>query len=168
VRSWLIGSVTGLISVTAMAGAVEQGPPPLDPDLVRTGRMVYQQQCASCHGARGKGAPDWQQPDAKGELPPPPHDAHGHTWKHSDAMLYRIVRNGWRDPFNKTDRLAMPAFAGALSPKEARAVITYLKTLWTPEQRRFQWQESQKGPFPPETNRSAQDSVIGPATDQRK
>ena len=149
-----------------MARAAEQGPPPLDPVLIRVGRNVYQQQCASCHGARSEGAPNWQQPDAKGELPAPPHDAHGHTWKHSDAMLYRIVRNGWRDPFNKTDRLTMPAFTGTLSPSEVRAVITYLKTLWTSEQRRFQRQESQKEPFPPEANRSAQDSVIGPATGQ--
>lgn len=85
-------------------------------------------------------------------MPAPPHDAKGHTWKHSDAMLHRIVMQGWRDPFNKTSRLTMPAFSPILSPKEARSVITYLKTLWTPEQRRFQREESKKGSFPPETN----------------
>ncbi len=134
-RSLLIGSAMGLIGMIAMARAA--GPPAPNPDLVKAGRVVYQQQCASCHGARGEAAPNWQQPDARGELPAPPHDPKGHTWKHSDAMLYRIVRDGWRDPFNKTDSLTMPAFARVLSPKETRAVITYLKTLWTPEQRRF-------------------------------
>lgn len=74
----------------------------------------------------------------------------GHTWKHSDAMLYRIVQHGWRDPFNKTDRLTMPAFKGQLSRKETIAVIAFLKTLWTPEQHRFQREESRRQPFPPE------------------
>lgn len=114
------------------------------------GRRVYQAQCASCHGPRAEGAAGWQERDARGELPAPPHDVQGHTWKHGDGMLYRIVRDGWRDPFNRTERLTMPAFGQALSPKEVRAVIEYLKTLWTPEQRRFQRAESRKAPYPPE------------------
>ena len=44
----------------------------------------------------------------------------------------------------------MPAFAGVLSPHEVRAVISYLKTLWTPQERRFQREESRRHPFPPE------------------
>ena len=117
-------------------------------ESVELGRSVYAKHCASCHGVRAEGAPSWEQPDAQGEMPAPPHDAEGHTWKHSDAMLYRIVMQGWRDPFNKTERLTMPGFSGILSPKEVRAVITYLKTLWTPEQRRFQAEESRNQPFP--------------------
>ena len=64
-------------------------------------------------------------------------------------MLYDMVGKGWRDPFNKTERLTMPAFGAGLSPHEIRAVITYLKTLWTPEQRRFQSEESRDQAFPP-------------------
>lgn len=147
--SLVIGSVVVLVSAMTMARAAEKGPPP-NPDLVKAGRIVYQQQCASCHGVSGEGAPNWQRPDAQGELPAPPHDPKGHTWKHSDAMLYRIVTDGWRDPFNKTDRLTMPAYAAILSPKQTRAVIIYLKSLWTPDQRRFQREESRRQPFPPE------------------
>ena len=135
-------------AVLSACQAGEEGPPPPDPELVALGRQVYQQNCASCHGAAGEGQPDWERPGAAGELPAPPHDSTGHTWKHSDAMLYHIVRQGWRDPFNKTERLTMPAFEGVLSPREIRAVITYLKTLWTEEQRQFQWQESRDEPFP--------------------
>ncbi len=65
-------------------------------------------------------------------------------------MLYRVVQHGWRDPFNKTQRLTMPAFQGQLSRRETIAVISYLKTLWTPEQRQFQKNESRRQPFPPE------------------
>lgn len=82
-------------------------------------------------------------------MPPPPHGPQGHTWKHADAMLYRIISNGWRDPFNKTDRLTMPAFKDTLSPEEIRSVVTYLKTLWTPKQRRFQREESEGQPLHP-------------------
>jgi mono/diheme cytochrome c family protein len=63
-------------------------------------------------------------------------------------MLYQIVQQGWRDAFNKTDRLTMPAFKGQLSRKETIAVIAYLKTLWTPDQQRFQREESRRQPFP--------------------
>lgn len=118
---------------------------------LKAGRAIYERSCASCHGARGEGASDWGQPDADGELPAPPHDSSGHTWKHSDAMLFRIVQQGWRDPFNKTERLTMPAFSGQLSREDTVAVIAYLKTLWTPKQRRFQAEESRRQPFPPAT-----------------
>ncbi len=59
-----------------------------------------------------------------------------------------MVNKGWRDPFNKTKKLTMPAFGGVLSPEQIRAVITYLKTFWTPEQTRFQLEESQGHAFP--------------------
>ena len=117
---------------------------------MQIGKRVYETQCASCHGAHAEGARDWREPDANGEMLAPPHDRAGHTWKHGDGMLYRIVRDGWRDPFNKTNRLTMPGFGDKLSTKEIRAVIEYLKTLWTPEQRRFQRDESRKAPYPPE------------------
>lgn len=137
----------GLDAGVALAG--EGGPPPLDPEQIKAGRQIYQQYCASCHGPRGEVTANWEEPDARGELPPPPHNAEGHTWKHADAMLYRMVSEGWRDPFNKTRRLTMPAFEDQLSPEQIRDVITYLKTLWTPEQRQFQWTETLvRGAFP--------------------
>lgn len=150
-RSALV--LAGAAALLTGCGRDSEGPPPPDPEVVSLGREVYAKYCAACHGAVGEGQPSWQVPNAAGELPAPPHDSTGHTWKHSDAMLYRIVAQGWRDPFNKTDRLTMPAFGEVLSPAEIRAVIAYLRTLWTPEQRRFQWEESQDEPFPPEAGR---------------
>lgn len=121
---------------------------------VDAGRRIYEAYCASCHGAKGEGQPGWQRPNAAGELPAPPHDRSGHTWKHSDAMLYRIVAEGWRDPFNKTQRLTMPGFGQTLQPAEIQAVVDYLKTLWTPRQRAFQREESRKQPYPSTDPRS--------------
>lgn len=119
------------------------------------GRRIYAAQCAACHGAVAEGQPSWDRPGPSGDMPAPPHNHDGHTWKHSDAMLYRIVRDGWRDPYNKTRTLTMPAFASVLKPAEIRAVLEYLKTLWTPEQRAFQREESRSAPYPAEARTQA-------------
>jgi mono/diheme cytochrome c family protein len=136
-----------MAATLANARAADEAPP-LDAGLMDLGRRVYAQHCASCHGADAQGAPNWQERDAQGELPAPPHNAAGHTWRHSDADLYEMVSKGWRDPFNRTTRLTMPAFADVLSPDQIRAVITYLKRLWTPDERAFQAEESRDHPFP--------------------
>lgn len=139
-----------LVAVWLLAGqAVAGGGPASDgAKPLEEGKRIYQQYCASCHGIQGEGMPEWERQNAQGELPAPPHGPEGHTWKHSDAMLYRIVAKGWRDPWNKTERLTMPAFEGILPPAEIRFVVNYLKTLWTPEQRRHQAGESEGAPFP--------------------
>ncbi len=113
------------------------------PPEVAQGRQLYEQYCAACHGWQGEGAANWKKPDEKGEMPPPPHDETGHTWRHSDAMLFKMIAEGWRHPFNKSDRLTMPAFGKSLTDQEIAAVIEYLKTLWTNEQREYQATESQ-------------------------
>lgn len=150
-RRFLLGCMVVSVAMSAYARA---GAAP-DSDEIRAGRQIYEAQCVSCHGVRGEGMPKWEDPNAEGELPAPPHDPSGHTWKHADGMLYRMIKDGWRDPFNKTQRLTMPAFGQVLSPPEIRAVIEYLKTLWTPEQRRFQHDESVRSPYPPEARRIA-------------
>ena len=122
------------------------------PAEVTEGRQIYEQYCAACHGWQGEGAADWNKPDEKGEMPPPPHDETGHTWRHSDSMLVRMIAEGWRHPFNKTDRLTMPAFKDILTDQEIRSVIEYLKTLRTEDQRRYQQNES------PDSNQAASPS----------
>jgi mono/diheme cytochrome c family protein len=122
--------------------------PTLDASVIAQGRQVYEQHCATCHGAKAEGAPDWEKPDARGNLPAPPHDTTGHTWRHGDGELHRIIRDGWRDRFNKTPELTMPPFKDKLSDAEMWAVITYFKSLWSEEQRLWQWERSQEMPFP--------------------
>ena len=141
-RRFVLGAMIAMANHVATVRAGDEAPS-LDP-----GRAIYQHHCASCHGADAQGVSHWQERDEHGELPAPPHNAEGHTWRHSDAELYQMVDKGWRDPFNKTKRLTMPAFGDVLSPEQIRAVITYLKTLWTAEQREFQSEESRNQPFP--------------------
>jgi mono/diheme cytochrome c family protein len=140
-----MGVMLIVVGQTVIARANGETPVP-NVDSINSGRAIYEQHCASCHGVNAEGAPNWQERDARGELPAPPHNAEGHTWRHSDADLYEMVSKGWRDPFNKSKRLTMPAFGGEMSPAQIRAVIGYLKTLWKPEQRQFQSEESRDHP----------------------
>ncbi len=152
-RSLLTFSVMWLLLIAAgqvLAGGFTPGDAKQVHEQVQLqeGEIIYQQYCAGCHGVQGEGQPNWERQNALGELPAPPHNMEGHTWKHSDAMLYRIISEGWRDPWNKTERLTMPAFGNILTPLQIKLVTNYLKTLWTPEQRQHQKEESVDAPFP--------------------
>ncbi len=132
--------LAGMLALTGNASAVEKNPK-ADSEIIESGRVVYQQYCAVCHDqAEGD---SWKKPNEFGDLPPPPHGPDGHTWRHSDASLQRMIGQGWRDPFNKTQALTMPAFQDVLPPEKIDSVILYLKTLWTDEQRQSQLRESQ-------------------------
>ena len=107
-----------MIAVFLLAAACNPGQgaqrpdraPALDPAQVQRGRQAYLQQCAVCHGPNAEGAANWQRPDGLGNLPPPPHDDSGHTWRHPDEQLREIIRDGQRDPFNRSPELTMPPF----------------------------------------------------------
>lgn len=135
--------IAGLAIGLAAGSAGASDLPPLDPDQMARGQRVYQEHCAACHGAEAEGAPAWEEPNEAGELPAPPHGPEGHTWRHPDPELRHMVEAGWRDPFNKTQRLTMPAFGEVLSDEEIATVIAYLKSLWTDEQRAFQLRQGE-------------------------
>src|SRR4051812_32095664 len=65
-----------------------------DAKVVAQGQAIYAARCASCHGEKLEGQPNWQLRDASGRLPAPPHDAKGHTWHHPDEVLFRITKYG--------------------------------------------------------------------------
>lgn len=139
-----VSLIVGVLLTGSAAGATESAAESWAAADTQLGQEVYRQYCASCHGVDAEGAPGWQKPNERGELPAPPHNSNGHTWRHADSELYEMIAKGWRDPFNKTDRLTMPAFEQILKPDEINAVIAYLKTPWTPEQRQFQLEKTQE------------------------
>jgi mono/diheme cytochrome c family protein len=120
----------------------------LDPARVSRGREIYLEACARCHGPHAEDAPRWRQPDARGDLPAPSHDDSGHTWRHSDAQLADVIRNGMRDPFNKTPELTMPPFKGQLTDAQIADVIVYFKSLWSDEHRAYQEEQNHRAPMP--------------------
>ena len=68
-------------------------------DLV-SGQTLYTNNCASCHGAKLEGQPNWRSPNADGVLPAPPHDPTGHTWHHDNGLLFEyqswVGKGHWR------------------------------------------------------------------------
>jgi S-disulfanyl-L-cysteine oxidoreductase SoxD len=104
-----------------------------DERLVSLGRQVYAANCASCHGANLEGQPNWQQPNADGSMPAPPHDVSGHTWHHNDEALFATTKFGGTATSPVAAPNAMPAFGARLSDREIWAVLSYIKSTWPAE-----------------------------------
>jgi mono/diheme cytochrome c family protein len=107
-------------------------------DIVAQGRQIYADQCAACHGADLEGQPDWRTPLASGRLPAPPHDESGHTWHHSDEVLFRIVRDGTAAIVGGGYESDMPGFEDVLSDAEIEAVLAFIKSTWPERERAYQ------------------------------
>lgn len=125
------------VIISLLAGAITSGANAQE----ETGRAIYLERCASCHGVELEGQPDWMRRLPSGRLPAPPHDASGHTWHHSDRQLFDIVKNGLATiaPGYETD---MPAFADAMTDDEIRAVLEYIKSTWPDRERDVQSRRS--------------------------
>lgn len=142
---WWFTNGPGASRVSAPPESLAQ---PLDLKEVARGLAIYQTSCAVCQGANAEGQPNWRQRNPDGTYAAPPHDSTGHTWHHGDGLLFRIVRDGgkiYEDPGFKS---MMPAFGDQLSEEDIRAVITYFKSLWGPQERAFQAEVSREDPFP--------------------
>ena len=102
-----------------------------DADVVAFGAIIYQENCASCHGANLEGQPDWRSPGEDGRLPAPPHDASGHTWHHDGETLFQLTKYGVGALINDPDYASnMPIYDGVLSDDEIIAVLSYIKSTW--------------------------------------
>ena len=107
----------------------EQGP---DPEQLALGQRLYAQHCATCHGAKLEGQPNWQRRLPGGKMPAPPHDESGHTWHHPDDVLFAITKHGLVPPYAPPGYASdMPRFGGILSDAEIRAVLAYIESHWT-------------------------------------
>jgi len=101
-----------------------------DPQTVARGAEVYAGYCASCHGARLQGQPNWRDRDAGGYLPAPPHDETGHTWHHPDKQLLALTWHGTAQLVGNGYKSRMPGFKDTLDPEEVVAVLAYIKSTW--------------------------------------
>lgn len=128
----------GLVVVAALAGvsawyADKSVPTFADADdvvLVKRGKAVYAEHCASCHGANLEGQPNWRQRRADGRLPAPPHDETGHTWHHSDAQLFEVTKRGSAALAGPAYQSDMAAYSEILNDAEIWAVLAYIKSRW--------------------------------------
>lgn len=102
------------------------------PDVER-GRVLYEEKCASCHGANLEGQANWQSAREGGTYPAPPHDETGHTWHHGDAMLRDYIRRGGQavlDDMGVDFVSGMPGFGDELTADDIEAVLDYIKSTW--------------------------------------
>ncbi len=108
-----------VFTVAACAGdGSAEYPIVLSDSLVQDGRVVYEANCAACHGDSTTPPPLFGAP---------PHTVDGHTWHHQDRFLVEWVLDGV--PLAQV----MPPFRGTLSEDEARSAIAYIKTFWPDE-----------------------------------
>lgn len=88
---------------------------PVNADRASSGRQVYDQYCAACHGPQGYG-------DGPGgaSLPVKPFDLTTHVLLHDEQYLHATILNG---------RGYMPAFGSKLSQDQILDVIAYTRLL---------------------------------------
>jgi len=116
-----------------MGGSDEQGGGGVDTAdtaLVAQGRAVYADHCASCHGVKLEGQPDWRTRNPDGTMKAPPHDETGHTWHHPDRDMFNYTKNGGQATAPPGFKSAMPGFAEALGDRDIWAVLSYIHSTW--------------------------------------
>ncbi len=114
------------LTVTSGAALAETGKKP-DKQAVVRGEGLYKTYCQSCHGKRGVGEPgipnSIRQPEY---FTAPPLDDSAHAWHHTDEGMVKTILGG--SPRTKR----MPAWKKAISEKQARDIVAYIKSLWSP------------------------------------
>lgn len=119
--------------------------PELDPAVVSAGKIVYDQNCATCHGVSAEGQADWKTPNPDGTFKAPPHDDSGHTWHHADDQLIDIITRGPAFYAESGATANMPGFEATLSAAQIESSLTYIKSLWSAENKQSQWDVSNGG-----------------------
>ena len=156
-RSKWLGTTGLLIGFAIVGGAIVivlfelARMPPLDAadaTLVETGRRVYAESCASCHGTSLEGQLNWEERLPNGRLPAPPLGASGQTWRHTDRTLFAITKMG-PAAYPHGYQTDMPAFGQRLADDEIAATLAFIKNTWPADMRARQARRSLKSANPP-------------------
>lgn len=100
-------------------------------EQVGRGEILYQQNCAGCHGLNAEANPGWEQ--ASGEKAAPPLNGTAHTWHHSMKQLSRTIRQGSIQIGG-----SMPSFESKLSDQDIENIIAFFQSKW-PDKIYQQW-----------------------------
>jgi copper transport protein len=100
--------------------ARRNNPVPATQQSVETGRMLFVQNCAICHGETGRG----DGPVAS-TLPIPPANLYDHIPYHPDQFFFGVITKGLSG--------IMPAFENQLSEEERWHILNYLRAQFTAE-----------------------------------
>jgi mono/diheme cytochrome c family protein len=104
---------------------------PENAEIVATGKVIYRDNCAACHGEDLAGEPNWRSPGEDGKMPAPPHGKRGHTWHHRDQLLFGLTKFGAKKLMKLQGyETNMPIYDGVLSDEEIISVLSYIKSTW--------------------------------------
>lgn len=120
----------------------------LDGRDIIAGQTLYNENCASCHGANLEGQPNWRTQNDDGVLPAPPHDSTGHTWHHDNALLFEYTKRGGEQAMSARGitgfNSGMPPFADVISDDDIWDILAYIRSTWSERE-----QQSQASRNPP-------------------
>jgi mono/diheme cytochrome c family protein len=142
-RRFAMVPLIGLLVMLAACGPLADDGESETAQDIELGEQLYEKHCETCHGGETGG--DF-------EDVPPPHNQNGHTWHHADCENLRMIMEGnpesWQQRLIEEgfpeDEVVMPAFEGTLSEDEARAILNFIETWWTEEQREHQQQRTEE------------------------
>ena len=97
--------------------------------MIARGKIIYQNNCISCHQANLVGVENWKELDEDGHRKSPPLNGTGHTWHHDDATLHNIIKYGLVK-LVKNYQGKMLGFEDKLKDKDIDSVLAYIKSFW--------------------------------------
>ena len=131
-----------LVSLVLLLPALAFADHELENRDLRKGRALYAKHCASCHGARLEGQPNWRRPGKDGIRPAPPHNETGHTWHHDNQYLFDYTKLGGKAQFEARGlpetESGMPGSAEDLTDDAIWDILAYIRSTWSDRIRRIQ------------------------------
>ena len=97
--------------------------------MIARGKIIYQNNCISCHQVNLVGVENWKELDEDGHRKSPPLNGTGHTWHHDDATLHNIIKYGLVK-LVKNYQGKMLGYEDKLKDKDIDSVLAYIKSFW--------------------------------------
>ena len=99
------------------------------PFMIIRGKIIYENNCVSCHQVNLVGAENWNGLDEDGHRKAPPLNGTGHTWHHDDETLHKIIKYGLVGIISDYEG-KMGGFKDNLNDKDIDSVLAYIKSFW--------------------------------------
>jgi mono/diheme cytochrome c family protein len=115
-----------------------------DEDLIAHGKLIFDEFCSVCHGAKLEGELASGARVPEGQKPAPPLNGSAHSYHHADGELFGVVKHG-PESSDASGWPRMPVFDRVLPNDDIWAVIAYIKSVW-PKHIQLEHEKS----FPPE------------------